>query len=320
MKCSNCHEEIPNNSKTCPKCNTILANFFEDVVLTKKQKAKLILHKMLFPITIISMFLILDGILLSKFIEKNKIIKEPNFIETNKIYESTNKYYKYILNKKEKKIYDKIYDAINNNEETITIDLNEYEIKEETFIRDTIRNIKHVLSMDHPELINFGSINISEKTNDKIKLIINYTISKEKIEEANSQILEKIDYIKTNTQEMTEYEKVMFVYDYFNQNTNIIDIKDTRYFTAYSCLVLNECTMNGITSAIEIVFSKIGIDSTIVTGAKMNKYYEWNIVKIENKYYNYDQTAKRIFFKDSNYISYHKKVLPNINGKKYTIK
>ena len=309
MRCSNCHTEIPNNSKTCPKCDTILANFFEDVVLTKKQKIKLFFHKMMFLIIIIIIFLTIDSILITKFIQKTNAIKEPSFIESDLIYESTNKYYKYILNKKEKQIYDIIINAIYNNEETIIIDLTEYGINEHTFIHDTIRNIKHVLSMDHPELINFGLINISEKNGEKIKLIISYAISNEKLE-----------YFKTNTYDMSEYEKVNFVYNYFKENTNIIDIKDTRYFTAYSCLVLNECTMNGITSAVQIVFSKIGIDSTIVTGAKMNKYYEWNIVKIENKYYNYDQTEKKIFFNDKNYIPYHKKVLPNINGKQYIIK
>ena len=319
MRCSNCHEEIPNDSKTCPKCDTILASFFEDVVLTKKQKRKLFFHKMMFPIMIITMILIIDSILIIKFIEKENIIKEPSYVESDKIYESTNKYYKYILNSKEKEIYDEIMNAIKNNEETIEIDLKKYGINQHTFAQDTIRNIKHVISMDHPELINFGAINIAEINENSIKLVISYTMSKEKIEEANNQMLEKIEQIKENTKELSEYEKVKYVFNYFDENTNIINIKNTQYFTAYSCMVLNECTMNGITSAVQIVFSKIGIDSIIVTGAKMNKYYEWNIVKIENKYYNYDQTEKKLFFKDDNYTSYHKKVLPNINGKKYMI-
>ena len=62
----------------------------------------------------------------------------------------------------------------------------------------------------------------------------------------------------------------------------------------------------------------------IAIGSLNNKHYEWNIVKIKNKYYYYDQSIakekgisyKGLLFYDKKYELSYKKIMPPINKKK----
>ena len=328
MKCSNCHNEIPKESKICPICGTIFASYFEDIILTKKQKRKLFLHKMLFPIIFLTIILAISTTQIIKQKEKTKRITDLTKIENpvnyvNDLYASDERNYKYILNKKEKEIYDIIFNAIKNYDETISIDLSKFDIEPKTFTTETLRNIKHVLSMDHPELINLGSINVYSKENTTVNLIINYAVSKKEYEESINKIKEKLEEIKQNTLDLTEYEKVKYIYEYFDENTSYAEEKDTKYYSAYGCFIMNKCNINGYAKALQITFINTKINSILATGTLNNKYHEWNIVSIENKYYNYDQTQKNykgFLFKNKQYKPYHKNMIPSINGKKYLTK
>ena len=54
MKCPKCFNEIANDNKICPICGNIFATYFEEIKLTKKQKIKLFLHRILFPLIVIT--------------------------------------------------------------------------------------------------------------------------------------------------------------------------------------------------------------------------------------------------------------------------
>lgn len=319
MKCSNCRNNIPNDSKICPICGTIFASYFEDIILTRKQKRVLFFHRMFFPFLILIVVIIFTVFLLIRYDTKLKIINESVVKDNNEFYDSTEKYYKYILNTKEKELYDIIISSINNYEESVVLDLSNYNIDVSKFRTESLRNIKHVLSMDHPELIMLSSINVSDVENNKVKLIINYTASREVLSNSLKDIKDIISEVKVNTENMNELDKVKYVYEYLGEVEGTRD-KDTRYYSAYSCLMLRKCNEYGFAKTVQIIFTNIGVNSTLVVGTLNNKYHEWNIVEIEGKYYNFDLANKKMLFKDNNYVLYHKNVIPSINGKKYIIK
>ncbi len=337
MKCSNCHNEIPKDSKICPVCGTILAAYFEDILLTKKQKMKLLFHKIFFPV--LALILLISLVLTIVFIQKVKyeritdvndlVLNRESKDYVNDLYISDGRHYKYILTKEEQEIYDIIYQAIKNYDETITLNLDKYGISTSDFRTETLKNIKHVLSMDHPELINLGNINIYSSEGNDTKLIINYAMSHDKYNESLAQITDILNLIKEDTKDLSEYDKVSYVYNYFHDNTKYTLEHDTKFYSAYGCFVLKECNINGYAKAVQIVFNNIKVNSLIATGSLNNKYHEWNIVKVDNKYYYYDQTLannggnisyKGFLFKNKDYKLYHKNIMPNINGKKYLTK
>lgn len=338
MKCSKCYNEIPDESKMCPICQNIFATYFEEVKLTKKQKIMLRFHKILFPIIFI---IIISSTITSFYIQKqikmNRITDindlyldktSENYI--NDLYISDGRHYKYLLNEKEKDIYNQIYSAIKNNEETITINLTTYKIKTSTFSTETLKNIKNILSMDHPELINLSTISILSIDDEEAKLKINYAFLKEEYEIQLIKIKETIEEIKQQTETMNEYEKAKYIYEWFYNNTEYNTKKEPISYSAAGCLVNKTCNQYGYSKATQIIFQNLKINSILATGSINNKYHEWNIVKIENKYYYFDQTISKqnkekisyegLLFKNNKYNLYHKKLMPTINGKKYLTK
>lgn len=334
MKCSKCYNEIPNDSKICPICQNIFATYFEEVELTKKQKIMLLLHKMLFPsIFIILIILLLFGIYMQKQIKMNRITDITNLYldknsenYVNELYISDGRHYKYLLNEKEKNIYNQIYNAIKNNEETVIVKLNEYKIKASTFTTETLKNIKNVLSMDHPELINISTISTANIDDTEATIKINYAFTNEEYETYIKTIKEVINEIKEQTKNMDDYNKTKYVYEWFYNNTTYNPKKEPILYSASGCFVTRECNQYGYSKAVQIALQNLNINSILATGSVDNKYHEWNIVKIENKYYYFDQTLskqnkeeinyKGFLFKNNKYKLYHKSLMPKINRKK----
>lgn len=332
MKCPKCYNEIPNDSKTCPICQTIFASFFEETKLTKKQKLKLLLHKSIFILITLTFVLTIVFILYNEHKTKMNRITDINNLKLDKtskkyindLYISDERHYEYLLNEKEKEIYEKVINAIKNNEEIVEIDLNKYNIELSTFQTNTLKNIRSVISMDHPELISYTGLNISNLSNNNIKLKINKLVINEELE--INKILEIINEIKTNTKNMDEYEKVKYVYDWFYQNTELISGKNIDINATYSCLINKECNSYSYAKSVQIIMQNLKINSLLATGIFENNYKEWNIIKIKNKYYYYDQTLALkneisydgLLFYSSKYKLYYKKLMPNISKKKYT--
>lgn len=323
MKCPKCYNEIPNDSKTCPLCGTIFASFFEEVKLTPKQKIKLFLHKALFPTIIILIIISLVTLKITTYKTKMKRITDiEDLIQDktskayiNDLYISDERHYKYLLNQKEQELYDKIIETIKNNQQEIEINIKEYADTKEEFNTKTIRQIKQTISMDHPELINIGQIKTSENI-DTFKIHIIYAINNEEYNIVEQQIISLIEQIKEETIDYSEYEKIKHIYITLKEQTKETTNKDAKYNSA-ACIKEKECTSEGYSKLVQIIFQNLKINSLIATGNINTKYHEWNIVKVENKYYNYDQTTNKVLFKKSNYELYNKKLMPTVNGTKY---
>lgn len=325
MICSNCKKEIPNDSKTCPICNNILAAYFETKPLTRKQKIELWIHKMIFPAIIIILLIgIIVGLCIKTKLKYDRItdisnlkLDPTNIHYVNDLYMFDDRYYKYMLNHDERKIYDSIYRTIKSRKELIAIKIDRYNITPNKFKTQTFKKIKDVLMLDHPELIEVSSITFVNIYDDEIVLRINYLSDENLINNTKEQI----NQIKTNTQNLNDEDKIKYVYNWFSQ-TEFVD-KKTHTNSAYTCIVDKKCTRESYTKSIQIVLQNININSLIIIGEENAQQYEWNIVKLNNKYYNYDQTQAfkskneyaGLFYKNNIKITY-KDMIPRISTKK----
>ena len=321
MRCPKCTNEIPNDSKICPICQNIFATYFEEIKLTKKQKIELLVHKILFPTIIITLMIIFITYKITKNRIKNNritdvnnlVINEKTYI--NELYISDQRHYTYILTKEEKELYDTIIEAIKNYKTIIEVRLDSSE--ESEFIAKKLRNVKKAISMDHPELIELKDIIYT--TNDKT-INIKYEIESNEKENKIIEIKQKIEEIKEQTRELSDYEKIKYVY-------NDLAVKEETKETSSSaiCILEKNCNDQGYAKISQIIFQNIKINSILVTGAKNHKYHEWNIVKIEGEYYNFDLSCEKnkeltyegLLFKNKDYSISNQKLIPKIKGKKY---
>lgn len=150
----------------------------------------------------------------------------------------------------------------------------------------------------------YATINgVVVKTGDNKTVHISYNfITKEKLEKSTDIIEDfKKTYIKDN---YTELEKEIAVvtylinnctYDYDAFNSGRLDPDN---HSEVGVFLNNRAVCQGYSEACQHLLTSVGIESYIVTSSKLN--HQWNIVKIDGKYYQLDVTA----MDNGNYISY----------------
>lgn len=337
MKCSKCYNDIPDDSKICPICQNIFASYFEDVKLTKKQKFILNLHKILFFLVFLVVFIFIVLAIMFRYYTKmsrigdisNLVYDKGSVNYVNDLYISDGRHYKYLLDSNEKEIYDILFTALKNFQGEVVIDLNKYGIKSSQFTANVFKKIRNIISMDHPELIQLGTMSIFGINNSFITIKINYSFSSEFYNNNVLLVSQKLENFKLDTVNMDEFQKVKYVYEWFYNNSILSNKNDVSLYSAYSCLVNTTCNVFGYSKAIQLVLQNIGVNSILAVGSVNYKYYEWNIIKIEDAYYYLDQVLAfgnddinyaGFLFKDKRYNLYYKELMPNINGKKYLYK
>ena len=211
-----------------------------------------------------------------------------------------NIYYTY-LNEDEQKLYKQIYANIINVKKAFipVIDTN-YE---------TVLKIYQFVTYDYPELFWIDNgFSYKHNLDGKVRQItLKYNKLTENLEEnkntfnnvANS-IIESASNLKS------DYEKEKYVY-----NTLVKKIKydkNSEYNqTIYSAVVNNLTVCAGYSKAYQYIMNKLGIVTYYVTGTANNEAHAWNIVKLDNGYYNVDLTWKEFNISDKEYAATHER-------------
>jgi len=266
----------------------------------------------------------------------NKIITEdyePKY-KINELYKLNKINYKLLLNKKEKKIYETIIENLINFEDEFKIDVSELNISSGITGAYKILDIVSAILMDHPELIHVATCSVSQtKVNDKVTIYPEYIMSKEEYTKNIKEIEEVIEKVKKETNNLDEYNKVKYVYDYIGKSNHYGNTSDYKAQSAYSAFNKDLSPVcAGYAKASQILFNNIGVNSLLIYGSAeyalfLGRGHAWNIVEIESKYYLYDVTMSsgnsdnkfyRGFLIDGEKHSpSYKKSYPYLNGKKY---
>ena len=217
-------------------------------------------------------------------IEKNPYVDKKSSTYINDLYASDERIYNNFLNTTEKKIYRELVKGTKIYNGKINIQITD----EETSVEKVLDAIK----VDHPELLNFGSATYSWDNDGNYKIKVNNaTIIL--LEQINISRIERIVYrIKEETKNMSDYEKIKYVYEWMGENSDY-----DRSFTymaknqsAYNVFINKNAVCAGFAKASQIIFQNIGIESYGVSGNTTGPHM-WNIIKYKGKYYFFDSTV-----------------------------
>lgn len=270
----------------------------------------------------------IEKYLYNDYVSKHKI---------NELYNSKEINYRLLLDDNEKKLYDYYIEKIINFENKINIDMSSFNYSTEYMLFDKFSKINQALIMDHPEIIYFGYPSMSTKDKKTLNVNVSYALDKTQYKEALDDIQSQINKIKEDTKELNEYEKVKYVYEYLGYKNYYGNRKESISQSAYSAFSDKYSPVcAGYSRASQIIFNNIGITSFLISGKLKSNWFsgdshEWNIVRIEDKYYNYDVTQSSIAKNTTGNISYYgllnnnkgilsptnKKTALNIDGNKY---
>lgn len=182
--------------------------------------------------------------------------------------------------------YKEIYDALVNLDHEIYLSKN--------LTSDDIFEIREDVIRDNPEIFYLDYENSTYWSNGRLEF--KYIDSKENILEKKAMINAKADYVleqivKPN---MTELEKELAIHDYIvlntkydvaNYNANTIPLNS---YNVTGVLLDGIGVCEGYAKTFKLMLEKVGIESMIVEGPKIN--HAWNIVKIDGEYYHVDVT------------------------------
>jgi len=217
-------------------------------------------------------------------IEKNPMVDRKSSTYINDLYASDERIYNNYLDKTEKKIYRELVEGTKKYNGKMNIRITN---------KDTsVSEVSDAIITDHPELLNFGGMRYSWDS------LGNYEIEVKNatpiiLEQINISKIERIIYkIKQETKNMSDYEKIKYVYEWMGENSDY-----DRTFTemaknqsAYNVFINKNAVCAGFAKASQIIFQNIGIESFGVSGYTSGPHM-WNIVKYEGKYYFFDSTV-----------------------------
>ena len=194
-------------------------------------------------------------------------------------------YYPYynMLSNSEKNIYRQIYANVNSMKNTF-VPVNDIDA-------NGLKKTVEAVFYDHQELFwlnnkysykytsNGKCVQIIMSFNDTSKDIAN---SKKKFNDAVNEVINGASKYNTN------YEKEKYVHDYIINNTNY-DTGASLNQSAYSVLVNKASVCAGYARAFQYIMIKLGIPTYYVVGSA-NEEHAWNIVALDDGYYNVDVT------------------------------
>lgn len=222
----------------------------------------------------------------------NSYIDKTNINYTNDLYMSDARIYSNFLNVSEKKMYLTLFDNIKKRETEIIIDYNKSNCLTKDACYSMFLNAHDALLSDHPELLSYATFSSNSEAGKTI-IRLEYAIPISVLELIGIERIERIiDEIKIATKDMSDKEKIKYVYTWIGLNN-----KYDTYFTyasknqsAYNVFMHHNAVCSGFAKASQIIFQNIGIESYAVIGYSTG-HHMWNIVKLDGKYYNYDSTV-----------------------------
>lgn len=140
--------------------------------------------------------------------------------------------------------------------------------------------------------------NISYYTQEKICYITyTYTMTYYTTADQESELDTMLESVmnQLDLDDKTNYEKIKCIYDYICNNItydyeNLEDNDYTLKYTAYAALINKTAVCQGYAVLFYRMSLEAGIDARFIAGTGNNSPHGWNIVQMEESYYNLDST------------------------------
>jgi hypothetical protein len=230
----------------------------------------------------------------------------------NELSVKGNDYYYNTLTDNQKKAYTSIANAVKNLE--TDVELKNYEYIDEDTTSEDVELVVFRFLLDHPEVFYIDEkYLISTNSNiftTKVNITFTYLVSsQDELNEKITEISNNMEKIMKNIDENEDdFQKELVIHDYIGKITtyyeyeNVEDIP-TNCHNIYGALVEKLCVCDGFAKSMKILLNKCNIESILVTGALKDESHEWNLVKLNDKWYNLDLTSdKSITYNKNSYV------------------
>ena len=213
---------------------------------------------------------------------------------------SDDKFYYSKLDSAKKGLYTAIHNGISRFEPKIVYIQNLK--KEEVLKSEDISDTLDFYMKDNPNVFYVSSKYTLEQTKvmhyQIITLNVSYQGTPEEIKQNINALEEKINTVIAEkiSPTMTNYQKELTLHDYLLENTDYYyceDIADIPYekHTAYSALINKSCVCDGFSKAYSLLLDKVGIGNIVVSGIVDSTTHSWNLVNLDDEWYNVDVTS-----------------------------
>lgn len=198
----------------------------------------------------------------------------------NDLYKSDEMFKKSTLKESSYYIYDEMVNASLHNKTKVKIKCTEN-------CQSDFMNSYYAIYLDHPELISFVGIGYYNISNGYIEYENYGNLSEIRTFFGTRRIDRELDIIRSETKNMSDKEKIIYVYDYVaSHNYDRLFTFTKSNQSAYSFFTGGKSVCAGFAKASQLIFQYIGINSYLV----MSRDHMWNYVEYEGKYYVYDAT------------------------------
>ena len=236
----------------------------------------------------------------TRLVEGNSLIDKNSIQYVNSLYMSDGRIYNKFLTDIEKKLYLEYFNSVNNRKKSISFPLNSYDCKNYQECFNLISKIHHAILADHPELMSYSGY-MARYKDDKITINFDYATLFSLLESIGELRIERIiDDIKNSTKEMSDIEKIKYVYKWMGVNNKYDKIftYQSKNQSIYNVFIKHEAVCAGFAKASQVIFQNIGITSYAVTGNSTGPHM-WNIVLVDGNYYYFDSTVATSFSSDN---------------------
>lgn len=208
-----------------------------------------------------------------------KEYKESNAY-INSMYKSDEYFKKNLLDESDYYIYEGMIDASLKDKSKVKLKCNDN-------CSNKLLRSYYAIYLDHPELISFVGINYYNIKDGYIEYQNYGNLSEIKTYFGTKRIERELDIIRNETKDMSDKEKIIYVYDYVasHQYDRLFTFTKSNQ-SAYSFFTGGKSVCAGFAKASQLIFQNIGINSYLV----LSTTHMWNYVEYQGKYYVYDAT------------------------------
>ncbi len=221
-----------------------------------------------------------------------KDTSNPHYV--NNLYLSNDQAYKN-LDEDTQYLYDVILKALKRKESKVVMSSDEFDCSEYESCSALLQELYDSIAIDQPALTNFSSFSAYSNGNEVTIKLRTATPLKFVSEIGMLRIERIIDEIKRKTKNMTDAEKVLYVYEWMGDYATYDRMFTfaSRNQSIYSVFLQHNAVCAGFSKTATVIFQNIGIEAYSVTGfmdASDGIGHMWNIIKLDDKYYFFDST------------------------------
>ena len=199
----------------------------------------------------------------------------------------------------QKKYYEVMHDAVHNMQVSwILLGQAKENYKSDVAI------VRNALASDHPDIFWLPSyyataLSTDEQGNSIVFVYFSvsadaspsYLVTNQEKEEMTEKLEKAVKEITDKVTATTPYEIELQLHNLLIERTQYSDdATDPMIYSAYGALVNKKALCEGYTRAMQLLLSRLGIESMVVTGVANNEGHMWNVVKIGQNWYHLDVT------------------------------